>query len=290
DIFALQDEIRQKIVLALKVKLTPEEQERFQRAPTNNLEAYDFYLRGLEPFFRAYYETKKELNEQARQMFEKAVEVDPRYAGACAWLAWTHFLDWLQRWNPDSAQSLAQAFDLAQRALALDDALSVPHQVLSNVYLWKKQHEQALAEAEQAIALDTNNADGYVILGQVLSFVGRPEEAIGLVEKAMRLNPRYPVWYLLFLGVAHRGAGRWEEALTPLKKLLTLEPNYWPAHVNLAACYAELGREAEARTEGAEVLRINPHFSLEVFRKTLAHKDPADSERFIAPLSKAGLK
>ena len=90
DIFALQDEIRQKIVTALKVKLTPEEHERFQRAPTNNLEAYDFYLRGVESSWRAFYETKKEANVQARQMYEKAIELDPQYAGAYAGLGWTY--------------------------------------------------------------------------------------------------------------------------------------------------------------------------------------------------------
>ena len=91
DIFALQDEILQKIVFALKVKLTPEEQERFQQAPTNNLEAYDYYLRGLETRLRGFYETKKELNEQARQMYEKAIELDPQYAAAYAGLGWTYF-------------------------------------------------------------------------------------------------------------------------------------------------------------------------------------------------------
>jgi adenylate cyclase len=93
DIFALQDEIRQKIVTALKVKLTLEENERFQRVPTNNLEAYDFYLRGLESRLRASYEGKKEANAQARQMFEKAIELDPKYAGAYASLGQTYFLE-----------------------------------------------------------------------------------------------------------------------------------------------------------------------------------------------------
>src|SRR5438093_2101879 len=88
EIFALQDEIREKIVLALKVKLTPEEQAQFKRAPTNNLEAYDYYLRGLESWHRAFYETRKEANAQARQMFERAIELDPQYAGAYAGLGW----------------------------------------------------------------------------------------------------------------------------------------------------------------------------------------------------------
>jgi tetratricopeptide (TPR) repeat protein len=108
EIFALQDEIRQKIVFALKVKLTPEEQARFRRAPTNNLEAYDYYLRGRESSLRALYERKKDANEQARQMFKKAIELDPQYAGAYAVLGWTYWLDWFSQWNTDRAQSLNQ--------------------------------------------------------------------------------------------------------------------------------------------------------------------------------------
>jgi adenylate cyclase len=196
DIFALQDEIRQKIVTALKVKLTPDEQERFRRAPTNNLEAYDYYLRGMESGLRALYESKKEANEQARQMFEKAIELDPKYAGAYAGLGQTYFLDWFYQWNKDRAQSLERAFELAQRAVALDDSLPEPHRTLGLVYVWKKQHEQAIAEAERAIALDPNFADGYTSLGTILVFAGQPEEGIGLIEKAMRLNPRYPTDYL----------------------------------------------------------------------------------------------
>jgi adenylate cyclase len=135
EIFALQDEIRQKIMTALKVKLTPEEQERFQRAPTNNLEAYDFYLRGVESGLRAFSETRKEANAQARQMFEKAIELDPKYAGAYVGLGQTYFLDWFYRWGPDPAQSLERPFELAQKAVALDDSLPLPHRVLSQVYV-----------------------------------------------------------------------------------------------------------------------------------------------------------
>ena len=290
ELFALQDEIRQKIVTALKVKLTPEEHERFQHAPTNNLEAYDYYLHGLESFLRALRETKKETNAQARQMLEKAIELDPQYAGAYAGLGYTYFLDWFYQWNKDRAQSLERAFELGQRAVALDDSLSLPHQVLSQAYVWKKQHDQAITEAERAIALDPNEAEGYVYLGNILVVAGRPEEAIGLTEKAMRLNPRYPPLYLHNLGVAYRVAGRYEEALAPLKKVLTLNPNFNPAYINLAICYAELGRLEEARAEVAEILRLAPNFSLEGAKQNLPFKDPADVERFLDGLRKAGMK
>ncbi|HJY80192.1 MAG TPA: adenylate/guanylate cyclase domain-containing protein [Candidatus Binatia bacterium] len=290
EIFALQDEIRQKIVTALKVKLTQEERERFQRAPTNNLEAYDYWLRGLESFLRAFYEVKKEANAQARQMFEKAVELDPKYAGAYAGLGWTYIEDWFYQWNPDRAQSLERAFELGQRAAALDDSLPLPHQLLSRVYLWKKQHEQSIAEAERAVALDPNDAEGYRIRGLILVFAGRPEEGIGLIEKAMRLNPHYPPVYLNDLGFAYRIVGRYEEALVPLKKVITLNPNFVLSHLSLVACYAELGRLEEAQAEAAEVLRINPNFSLEVFKQISPYKDPADLERYLNGLRKAGLK
>ncbi len=290
ELFALQDEIRQKIVTALKVMLTPDEQERFRRAPTNNLEAYDYWLRGLESFLRAAYEVKKEANAQAQQMFEKAVELDPKYAGAYAVLGFTYVLDWFFVWNKDRAQSLERAFELAQRAAALDDSLPLPHRVLSAAYLYKKQHEQAITEAERAIALDPNDAEGYANLGITLIFAGRPEEAIGLIEKAMRLNPHYPPPYLNHLGFAYLMAGRYEEALAPLKKVLTLNPNFSPSHVNLAVCYVELGRLEEARAEVAEVLRLVPNYSLEWFKQNAAFKDPADLERYLDGLRKAGMK
>jgi adenylate cyclase len=236
------------------------------------------------------YERKKEANEQARQMFEKAIELDPQYAGAYAGLGATYWLDWFYQWNRDRAQSLERTFELGQRAVALDDFLSLPHRVLSLAYLWKKQHDQAIAEAERAIALDPNNAEGYMNLGSILSSAGRPEEGIELTEKAMRLNPHYPPVYLHNLGIAYLTAGRCEEALVPLKKVLTLNPNFGPAHLHLALCYAELGRLEEARAEMAEVLRVNPNASLEVFKQIAPYKDPADLECFLDGLRKAGLK
>ena len=106
----------------------------------------------------------------------------------------------------------------------------------------------------------------------------------------MRLNPQYPTWYLTSLGMNYRAAGRYEEALAPLKKAATLNPNFWVARANLAACYAELGRLEEARSEVMEFQRLAPNFSLEVLRQVLPYKDPAEVERFFASLRKAGMK
>jgi adenylate cyclase len=99
----------------------------------------------------------KETNTQARQMFEKAIELDPKYAGAYALLDATYLAEWSDRWSQDP-QTLERAFELAQRAAALDDSLFLAHKALGWVYLLNRQHEQAIAEIEKAIALAPNNA------------------------------------------------------------------------------------------------------------------------------------
>jgi adenylate cyclase len=290
DIFALQDEIVQKIVTTLKLQLTLWEQGILVRKTTDNLEAYDYYLRGMEAFARARLDgTKKEVNAQARQMLERAVELDPTYAQAYERLGWTYFQDWFWRWSQDP-QTLERALELAQKAMALNDSLPGPHRLSAAVYQWKKQHEQAIAESQRAIALGPNDADSYVVLGGSLTLAGRPEEGIGLTEKGMRLNPHYPILYLNNLAIANRVAGRYEEAIAAYQRVLTHSPNFAPAYVGLAVCYAELGREAEARAAAAELLRLDPNFSLEYFKQTFPFKDPAVLERHLAALRKAGLK
>ncbi len=285
DLFSLQDEIRQKIVLALKVKLTPEEQARLKRFPTDNLEAYDYFLRSLEfgsvPF-------TKEANAQARQMCERALELDPQYAAAYARLGSTYWQEWFLQWSQDP-QTLEHAQELAQKAVALDESLPVAHQVLGWVYLMKKQHDQAQTEMERAITLDPNFDPGYQGLSFVLGSVGKPQEAVTAATKSVRLNPHQLI-SLNGLGQAYIGAGRYEEAIATFKQILARHPDFLAAHWGLAVIYSESGREEEAKAEGAEILRISPNFSVEVSKQRAFFKDPAAAERYAAALRKAGLK
>jgi adenylate cyclase len=188
DIFALQDEIVQKIVTTLKLQLTLEEQGYIVRKTTDNLEAYDYYLRGVDAFHRF----TKEANIQARQLYEKAIELDPQYAYAYAGLGGTYYIAWIWRWSQDP-QTLEQVLAIAQKAITLDDTLPGGHGLLGLGYAQRRQYDQALAESERTIALDPNSADSYAMQAEVLNFAGRPEEALRSVEQAMRLNPRYPV-------------------------------------------------------------------------------------------------
>jgi tetratricopeptide (TPR) repeat protein len=171
-------------------------------------------------------------------MYEKALALDPQYAGAYAALGWTYFFDWGFHWNHEP-QTLERAFELAQKAVVLDDSLPDTHLLLGQVYMQKKQPEQALAAAERAIALDPNYADSYVILAELLNFTGKPQEAIGMAEKALRLDPRGPnaASYLYELGVGYFFAGRIEEAIATFKRTLMRDPNYQFAYTFLSSSY-----------------------------------------------------
>jgi tetratricopeptide (TPR) repeat protein len=284
DIFALQDEITEKIVAALEVKLTEGEQEQVASRYTDNLEAYDYFLRG-----RTYHaRSTKETNAQAREMFERAIELDPSFAGAYAILSHSHFRDWLFQWSEDS-QPLDRAVKLAEKAVALDDSLPLAYTYLGWAYVWRKQHEEALAEGQRAISLDPNFAEGYARLGLILNFAGRPREGIDLVKKAMRLDPHYSFVYLFYLGNAYYAMEKYEEAIAALKKGFTRNPDLMVGHLLLAVIYSELGRKEEAQAEVAETLRISPRASMEGQRERMPFKDQAVLERYLNALRKTGL-
>jgi adenylate cyclase len=285
DIFTLQDEVTQKIVTALAVKLTKEEQKRLVRKGTDNLEAYDYTLRGLEYFYRY----SKEANARARKMFEKSIVLDPQYALAHSLLGYTYTMEWSFGWTRD-LNTLQRSFELAQKAIALDDLQPLGHALLSEIYLWKKQHEQSIAEIKKAMAIDPNNADGFAGLAGILSWAGRADEAAELVNRAMHLNPIYPVWYLWNLGHAYFLTERYEEAIATMKRVIDRNPNFLPAYAYLAASYVELKREEEARAEAAELDRLSPYISFEDWRQRLPYKNEAVLERLFDALRKAGLK
>ena len=187
-------------------------------------------------------------------------------------------------------QPLEQSFKLAQRAIALDESLPLGHALLAEVYLWKKQHEKAIAAQNKSIALSPNDADGIAGLGGILTWAGRPKETIVLVKKAMRLNPMYPTVYLLHLGHAYHLMGRYEEAVEVLKRARDRNPDFLPVHAYLAASYCELGQEEEARAQAAEVVRLSPQTSIKAWRHRLPYRDQAVLERLYSSWRKAGLK
>jgi adenylate cyclase len=285
DIFAVQDEVVEKIVTSLAVTLTDVEQALLVQDLTNNLEAYDYQKRGN--WYRNQF--TQENNDRARQMYEKAIELDPQYASAYVGLGFTYYEDWSQQWSQDP-QVLDRAYEMAQQAIALDDRNAGAHSLLGWVYLWNKQYDLAIAEKELAITLDSRNPDHHNDLAQVLIFAGESEAAVPLVETAMRLNPHYPVGYPFTLGFAYLFLGRYDEAIEAAQEALRINPFYTAGHLVLAGVYIEMGEEEKARSHMAEALKINPQLSLEVYRERLPFKDPEMLEWVLDVFQKAGLK
>jgi adenylate cyclase len=172
-VFAVQDDITQQIIVALRIEIWGAEVERVRRIPTDNLNAYDSFLRAV-----AYLSPPtKETNVQARQMAERAIELDPQYAGGYMAMSWVYFHQWLWQWSPDPS-ALERAAEMAQRAIALDNSEPGAHLTLGCAHLFHRQHEQAIAEMERAIALDPNFADAHTWMTLIINYAGRPEEGI----------------------------------------------------------------------------------------------------------------
>ncbi|MGD8471365.1 MAG: tetratricopeptide repeat protein [Desulfobacteraceae bacterium] len=284
DIFAVQDEVTKNIVSALSVKLTEREEDQLARRHTNSLEAYEYALRGLEYYLRS----TKEANTQAQRMLLKAIELDPEYSSAYSRLALTYLHEWTQGWSRDP-KSMERAFDLAQKAIVMDESLPEAHRILGDIYLYRKDLKRARKEREKAIALDPNYADGLAGLGEVLIWADDLDKGIALVKKAMQLNPHHHAWYFFILGVAYTSKGRYEEAIEILDRALIRNPDFLGTHLALAIIYGITDRKEACRNEVEEILRISPEFSLKLLREMIPVSDQAIVDSIIEVLRMAGL-
>jgi len=290
DVFALQDEITLRILAALQVKLAHGQEAQIQGRSTDNLAAWGHFVRGIS-FFERFTE---EDNTKAQELFERAVELDSKYAAAWTMLGWTHCIDAWYGFSQSPKESFEQAVKLAQKSLELDKADPDIYSLLAGIHLFQGQHEQAIAEGKKAISLRPNDACNLALLAQTFSFSGRSDEAIELIKRAMRLNPYYPEWYLGILGQSYRVSGQYEGAITTYDELLERRRKSGASTVQtllgLILAYMAIGKEDEALNHAAEVLRTDPTFSLEWLRQSNFFKDRALLEQDLAALRKAGLK
>jgi TolB-like protein/Tfp pilus assembly protein PilF len=285
DIFAVQDEVTRDIVAALALKLTPDERERVLRRDTDNLEAYEYFLRGRDQAFR----DTAEANAQARTMLEKAIELDPQFSLAFSHLARNHVIAHTNQWGDAPERSLEIAMELAERAVALDETSPHAHYAVAITALWKKEHDRAIAAAEKCLAIEPNSADGHSVLGLIYVYSGQPREAIAALHKTMRLDPHYRDIFLHILALAYFELEDYEQAAEILRRRLVRKPESDISRVLLAAVHGHLGNFEESRTQWNEVLRINPEYSLEHRRKILPYKNPEDLEQIVKGLRKADL-
>jgi TolB-like protein/class 3 adenylate cyclase len=284
DIFALQDEISMKALMAMRVALRGEDARRSEKE-TKNLDAY---LK-LQQAWEHIQVVNKDKVALARPLVEEALALDPGYASAYAALANVNIGEVYVGASKSPRESLDRAEELAKKALTLNDSNFYAHTILSLTYIFKKQFDKAISPAEKAVALSPNSAWACFMFGTALFHSERFEEAIPHFKKSLRLSP-IPIGQCLNnLAGAYRFLGRYDEAIATFKKLLQLQPDYLPARASLAATYVMAGREEEARAEAAEVMRIDPQFSLERFAKTFPFRQ-ALVDQLVEAWRKAGLK
>jgi adenylate cyclase len=281
DIFAVQDEVTREIVSTLAVRLTPEERRRLDRKEPENLEAYDYLMRGTEQTFRV----SKEANVEACELLQRAIELDPQLARAYSVLSHLHLLMFINSWVEHPELALQRAHELARQAVALEDSDLFARWNLGLVHLWLRQHDMAITAEQYVVRIGPSYAPAYAALGSILHYSGRSTEAIEPLLTAMRLDPRFDSMWLHFLAQAYFGASRYEDAAAALRR----RPDTDISRVLLASCYGYLERPTEARVLWQDALHHNPDYSLEQKRRALPYKNPDDFEQLVNGLRNAGV-
>jgi adenylate cyclase len=284
DIFAVQDELTQEIIAALKIRLSATEKALIVAGGTKNVEAHDLFLKGRELLFV----NKRETFDQTIACFRRAIELDPNYGAPIAGLAMAYTFDYQNHFTATPEKSLDQADRLVSEALTKDDKDPFVHWVATVVATWKKDYDRWEDEAERALRLNPNYGLAVNSLGTVRLYRGEPVEAIPYIERAIRLDPAQQQ-YRHFLGTAYFVAGNYETAAAVFKDRIANTPTTDLSRAFLASTLGHLGRPEEARTVWQELKEINPRYSYVDHLGRLPFKNPAHADKFTDGLRKAGL-
>jgi adenylate cyclase len=288
DIFDLQDEISEAIVVSMHPELSRFEQERAVHKPSN-LDAWDCKLQG-DWYFYAGRDTQ-EGNAKAREFFARAIELDPNFASAYAALAMSHFYSLVNQQTDSPVEAVKQLFEAAQKCIALDGKNPEGHIALAVFYGLVGQRDQIFRSLELAIELNPCQPQAHFQLGNFLAYLGRADEAIESLERAMTLSPRDRFMWE-FLGgtaMAHFGAARYEEAVDWALRSLHRRPDSLYPQGILAASYAWLDRMDEAQQVGADIARMHEGFTVSGFEPLLVAADPGVVERLVKGLRDANV-
>jgi adenylate cyclase len=285
DIFAIQDEITERIVEALDIKLVTGEMAHTIRKIIRDPDALECYYRGWEALFGS---TKDDIIE-AQHMFEETMRLEPESSFGYALAAWAHWWSVDQGFSEDIDLSLAWALELAEKACDLEDFTGLSHLVMAQIHLYKREHDKALKAAEKAVLARPSCDLSYVAKANILTYLGRPTEAIDLAKFAIRLAPVYPPFFQKTLAAAFYGNGQYEEAITSAKEVIKTDKDNLDAFLILAGANAALDRQNEASKAASEVQRIKPDFTLKKYAETQRYKDPNKLEQLTNMLQKAGL-
>lgn len=287
DLFNVQDEIINKIVTELMKQVGDSEQLLLSRNYTTNHAAHDYFIRGNA----LYTSISKEGNSLAREMYLKAIEIDPHFASAYGAIALTYVDDYRRKWGDDPAGAVDRAFEYANKAITTNKNAAVAYVVMAYAHLYgRKEPEKAIVAARQAITLYPNYADAYAIIGSAYSFIDRSADAIRVNLHAMRLNPTSSYIYYSNLGRDYYFLNQTDKAINSLQEAIFRNENYLNAHIYLAATYASLKRLNDASWEVDKIMTLDPEFSLDYWASTQPYRTKSRLKRMVNDIRKAGLR
>ena len=288
DVFDLQDKVTTNVVGAIAPTLERAEIERAKRKPTESLDAYDYFLRGMA----SIHEWTSETNDEALRLFRKSIELDPDFASAYGMAAWCYTWRRINRWTIDRDQETAETINLARRAVDLgaDDAVAL---CMGGYALAFVAHEldNGAALIDRALSINPNLAWAWHSSGWLRAFLGEPDLAIKHLEHGMRLSPLDPFVFRAYAGLAcaHLLAGRYEESSLWAERALQRRPNLVVAVRESAASNALAGRLLKAQEAMAHLRRSDPELRISNFTDWLPLRQPQDIARYEEGLRKAGL-
>jgi len=289
DVFTIQDEVARTIAAVLAAHVNKAEVERTLLKPPATWQAYDHYMRAAAAWASFQSSWKLENLLETRRHLDESLKIDPNYARAYSMLASTHRVAWLNPLNDEylSPSALDRAITLARTAIELDPNLPEAYAELGYNIIRKRDFDAAAMAAERTITLNPNFADYRI--AQVLFSVGDATRAIELAKTQMRLDPFHPHFAPLMAGEAYYVLKQYREAQRWLREATGRAPNHQYGHAFLAATYAQLGQLEDAHAEAAEVMRVNPKYTIGKQKQVSILKRAEDTEHLVDGLRKAGL-
>ena len=288
DIFDLQDRITERVVGAIAPRVEQAEIERARRKPTESLDAYDYYLRGLA---RAYLGNRESIVE-AQKLLARASELDPHFARAYGAASWCCFWRRVNGWSPNRAVEVAEAARLARCVVQSgnDDAEALSWGGLGLAHV-VHDVEEGVAMIDRALALNANLGAAWSASGWVRTLTGQPDLAIEHLAHAMRLSPLDPLMFLMHTGTSAAlfAAARYEEAFSAALRAFREQPNFVPAVRLMAANAAFCGRREEARKAIARACQLDPPLRISNLPNRMGPFPPGELARYAEALRLAGL-
>jgi TolB-like protein/class 3 adenylate cyclase len=288
DIFDLQDRVTASVVSAVAPKLERVEIERAKRKPTESLDAYDYYLRGVAsaiPYTR-------EGDNEALRLFYRAIELDPDFAVAYGWAAWIFVTRKSNGWMTDRALEIAEAVRLGRRAVELgdDDAAALCWGGFALAYV-AYELDDGIAYVARALVLNPNLAAAWYVSAWLRVYIGEPEDAIERLARAIRLSPLDPFIFRMHAGIAyaHFFAGRYDDASSWAEKAVRARPTWLTAVRGAAASHALAGRLDEAHKYMARMRELDPALCISNLKDLLPLRRVEDFAKWAEALRKAGL-